>query len=135
MIRNFEAQNPLEEKLLALYRGELRLPDFLQILLDSQIVILLDNDIDPSHPAPDISPLIITCLRGFTAAAAFTSIDRIGPFAAQFPDYRYALVVDALWFLQGTPDTIGFALNPGWQFGMEIPADGLQAFLKKFGAK
>ncbi len=135
MIREFEAKNLLEEKLLALYRGEIKLPDFLRILLDSQIVILLDKDINLSDPAPDIDPLIITSLKGFIAAVAFTSIDRIGPFAAQFPDYRYALVVDALWFLQGTPDTIGFALNPGWQFGMEMPADGLQAFLKKFGAK
>ncbi len=135
MIREFEAKNPLEEKLLPLYRGEIKLPDFLRILLDSQIVILLDKDIDLSDPVPDINPLFITSLQGFTAAAAFTSIERIGPFAAQFPDYRYVLVVDALWFLRGTPDTIGFALNPGWQFGMEMPAEGLQAFLRKFGAK
>jgi hypothetical protein len=135
MIREFEAKNPLEEKLLSLYRNDIKLPDFLRILLDSQIVILLDKDVDLSDPAPDIDPLIITSLQGFTVAATFTSIDRISPFVAQFPDYCYALVVDALWFLQGTPDTIGFALNPGWQYGMEMPADGLQAFLKKFGAK
>ena len=43
MTNEFKPNNPLEEKLLAMYRKEIKIVEFLEILLDSQVIILADR--------------------------------------------------------------------------------------------
>ncbi len=78
------------------------------------------------------NPLAITSRTGFDALAAFTSIERAKKAFFQYPEYGYALVVDTYWFLSGAYANAGFALNPGWAYGFELPPEGLRQLLIRY---
>jgi hypothetical protein len=135
MTSEFKPNNPLEEKLLAMYRKEIKITDFLEILLDSQVVILSDRDVDISGPDMHFNPLAIPSPMGYDVLATFSSIERAQAAVSRYPGYEFALAVDTSWFLLGAYENVGFALNPGWPFGFELPPDGLKQVLIRFGVK
>jgi len=135
MTNEFKPNNLLEEKLLAMYRKEITITDFLEIMLDSQVIILADRDVDITGPDMHFNPLAITSPMGYNVLATFSSVERAQAAVSGYPGYEFALAVDTSWFLQGAYEDVGFALNPGWQFGFELPPDGLQKFLIRFGVK
>jgi hypothetical protein len=69
------------------------------------------------------------------ALATFSSIARAQAAVSKNPAYPYAVAVDTCWFLQRAYENVGFALNPGWPLGFELPPEGLQQFLYRFGVK
>jgi len=72
---------------------------------------------------------------GYDVLATFSSIERAKAALSSYPGYEFALAVDTAWFLGGAYENVGFALNPGWPFGFELPPDGLQQMLVRFGVK
>jgi hypothetical protein len=135
MTSEFKPNNPLEEKLLAMYRKEIKITDFLEILLDSQVIILADRDVDITGPDMLFNPLAITSPMGYNVLATFSSIERAQAAVSRYPEYTFAISVDTSWFLQRAYENVGLALNPGWPFGFELPPDGLQQVLIRFGVK
>ena len=135
MTNEFKPNNPLEEKLLAMYRKEIKIVEFLEILLDSQVIILADRDVDISGPDTHFNPLAISSPLGHDVLATFTSIERAQAAVSRYPGYSCAVAVDTAWFLQRAYENVGFALNPGWPFGFELPPAGLQQMLIRFGVK
>jgi len=128
----FKPNNLLEEKLVAVYKKEINITEFLELLLDSQVVILADRDVDISGPDMHFNPLAITSRMGFDAIAAFTSVERAEKAFTRYPEYGYAVVVDTYWFLSGAYANAGFALNPGWACGFELPPEGLRQLLVRY---
>ena len=135
MTSEFKPNNPLEEKLLALYRKEIRIIEFLELLIESQVVILADRDVDISRPSMYFNPLAITSPMGFDVLVTFSSLERAKAALARYPKYPCAMAVNTKWFLQGAYENAGFALNPGWPFGFELAPEGLQQMLLRFGVK
>jgi hypothetical protein len=135
MMNEFKPNNLLEEKLIAMYRKEIKITEFLEILLESQVIILADRDVDITGPDMHFNPLAITSHMGYDALAAFTSIERAKRAFSEYPEYGFAVAVDTSWFLLGAYENAGFALNPGWPFGFELPPEGLQQLLIRFGVK
>jgi hypothetical protein len=135
MMSEFKPNNPLEEKLLAMYRKEIKITEFIELLLDSQVIILADRDVDISIPDAHFNPLAITSPMGYSVLATFSSIERANAVASRHPDFGYAVAVDTSWFLSKAYENVGFALNPGWPFGFELPPEGLQQMLVRFGVK
>jgi len=135
MQSQFKPNNPLEEKLLAIYRREIQITEFLEILLDSQVVILADRDVDITGPDTHFNPLAIQSPMGYMAVATFSSLERARQAVSRNPDYPHAVAVDTCWFLRRVYENAGFALNPGWPFGFELPPEGLRQFLYRFGVK
>jgi SseB protein N-terminal domain len=135
MTNEFRPNNNLEEKLLALYRKEIKIIEFLELLIDSQVVILADRDVDISRPSMDFNPLAINSPMGFDVLVTFSSLERAKAALAQYPDYPFALAVDTRWFLLGAYKNAGIALNPGWPYGFELPPEGLQQLLVRLGVK
>ncbi len=135
MLSEFKPNNLLEEKLLAMYRKEIKITEFIEILLDSQVIILADRDVDISGPDTHFNPLAITSPMGYSVLATFSSIERAKPLAAGHPDFGYAIAVDTPWFLSRAYENTGFALNPGWPFGFELPPEGMRQMLVRFGVK
>ena len=131
----FTPNNLLEEKLLALYRKEIQIIEFLELMFDSQVIILADRDVDITGPSMDFNPLAITSAMGFDALVTFSSLERAQAAQPDYPDYPYALAVDTKWFLLGAYENAGVALNPGWAFGFELPPEALQQLLVRFGVK
>jgi hypothetical protein len=135
MTTTFEPNNLLEEKLLAMYRKEIRNTEFLNIMLDSQLIILADRDVDISVPDTHFKPLAIPSPMGYNALATFSSIERAQAVSSRYPGYGHAITVDTCWFLLRADENVGFAFNPGWRYGFELSPDGLQQFLIQFGVK
>ncbi len=135
MQNQFKPNNPLEEKLLSMYRREIQITEFLEIMLDSQVVILADRDVDITGPDTHFNPLAIQSPMGYMAVATFSSLERARQAVSRNPDYPHAVAVDTCWFLRRVYENAGFALNPGWPFGFELPPEGLQQFLYRFGVK
>jgi len=135
MTSEFKPNNPLEEKLLAMYRKEIKITEFLEILFDSQVIILSDRDVEISGPDMHFNPLAITSPMGYDVLATFSSIERARAAVSKYPGFEFAVGVDTAWFLRGAYENVGFALNPGWPFGFELPPDGLQQMLIRFGVK
>jgi hypothetical protein len=135
MMSEFKPNNPLEEKLLAMYRKEIKITEFLEILLDSQVIILADRDVDITGPDMHFNPLAIQSQMGYSALATFTSIERAQKAVSRYPDFPFAVAVDTCWFLQRAYENVGFALNPGWPFGFELPPEGLLQVMYRFGVK
>jgi hypothetical protein len=135
MGNEFKPANLLEEKLLALYRKEIQIIEFLELMFDSQVIILADRDVDISGPSMDFNPLAITSPMGFDVLVTFSSLERAKAALAHYPDYPFALAVDTKWFLLGAYENAGVALNPGWAFGFELPPQALQQLLVRFGIK
>ncbi len=135
MTNEFEPANLLEEKLIALYRKEVKITEFLEILLESQVIILADRDVDITGPDMHFNPLAITSPMGYDALALFTSIERAKRAFLRYPGYGFAVAVDTSWFLLGAYENAGFALNPGWPFGFELPPEALQQLLARYGLK
>jgi hypothetical protein len=135
MTNEFEPTNLLEEKLIALYRKEINIAEFLEILLESQVIILADRDVDITGPDMHFNPLAINSPLGFDALALFTSIERAKRSFLRYPGYDFAIAVDTSWFLLGAYENAGIALNPGWPFGFELPPAALQQLLFNYGLK
>lgn len=135
MTNDFKPNNLLEEKLLEMYRKEIKISEFLEILLDSQVIILADRDVDMSGPDTHFNPLAISSPMGCDVLATFSSLERAQPAASRYPGYEFAMAVDTPWFLLRAYENVGFALNPGWAFGFELPPEGLQQMLVRFGVK
>lgn len=135
MTNEFEPVNLLEEKLIALYRKEITIPEFLGILLESQVIILADRDVDITGPDMHFNPLAINSSMGFDALAIFTSLDRAKRAFLRYPGYGFAVAVDTSWFLQGAYENAGIALNPGWPYGFELSPAILQRLLVSHGLK
>lgn len=135
MKHEFRPNNLLEEKLVALYKKELKIIDFLQILFDSQVIILADRDVDISAADRKFNPLAINSPMGFSVLATFSSLERAKNAVARYPGFNHAIAVDTAWFLLGAYKNVGLALNPGWPFGFELPPDALQHLLIRFGVK
>lgn len=135
MTIEFNPNNPLEEQLQAMYKREIKITEFLEILLDSQVIFLADRDVDITGPDTHFNPLAIQSPMGYMAVATFSSIERAQDAVSRNPDYPYAVAVDTCWFLRRVYENAGFALNPGSPFGFELPPEGLQQFLYQFGVK
>ncbi len=135
MTNGFKPNNPLEEKLVALYRKQITIIDFLGILIDSKLAIPSDRDADITAPDMNFKPLVITSAMGFNVLVAFTSLELAKGASSMYPDYGFTAEVDADRFLLEAPENVGLALNPGWHMGFELPPDGLQQILYRFGVK
>lgn len=135
MTTAFRPNNLLEEKLLAMYRKEIKIHEFLEILLESQVVILADRDVDITTDDAHFNPLAISSPMNYNVLATFSSLERAQAAASRYPEYSFAIAVDTSWFLQRAYDNVGFALNPGWPYGFELPPEALQQMLIRFGVK
>lgn len=135
MTNEFKPNNLLEEKLLAMYKKEIKITEFLELLLDSQVIILADRDVDISGADMHFNPLAIPSPMGYEVLATFSSFERAKKAVSEYPEYSFAIAVDTSWFLSGAYENVGFALNPGWPFGFELPPDGMKQMLVRFGGK
>jgi hypothetical protein len=129
----FEPLNDLEQELVRCQQGHIDLPLFLQVLLASQIYVLLDREITETNPHLTAPPLMLTSPAGYPVFALFTSADRATSLAQRFPTFSYGLLVDARWLLSVLASTAGLVLNPGWSAGLEMPPERFARLKRDFG--
>jgi hypothetical protein len=115
--------NTFEEVLFAVIRRQRGLAELLDILLDSEVVILLDKD-----PGPDdllegrALPLVLGNPHGLPVLAAFSAPERSVAMALEFPTFGFALPVQFRELLKVVRPGVGLVINPGTNLGFEMPA-------------
>lgn len=121
MSEQFEPVNVLEFFLLQAQRGRAPTSDFLDHLLVSQVVVLIDEDPGPSGVSEKgISPMILSKASGSQFMAMFTAIERVGHWPEQLPQFKFLLGTTFQWLLQGMSKNLGIVLNPGNSVGAEL---------------
>ncbi|MCK2035332.1 SseB family protein [Microbacterium sp. SSW1-49] len=88
-------------------------------------VLLLNEGEPPESDFPD-APLIVDGPRG-RLLAVFTHPDQFGRFAPE----RVPVLVPAFELLRRVPEFAGLVVNPGSPIGLEVPAEGLRAFVTR----
>lgn len=123
---SFDPHNPVEERLVAVHRGEAEPEDFVMQLLAEQLFMPVrdeKNDIAGFQRSTRAEPLVIEDEDGERVLVLFTSPERAKPFVEHFPDFKGGLLTEFSWLLRRLDGGIPIALNPGWEIGMDFDAD------------
>lgn len=118
--QNFTSQNALEECLVQAQAGEVSVGEFLELLLVSNVVVLLDNEIKGDTWNNSSRPLILRSPTGRDVLALFSSLDRATPWSARMPEYKFALEAPFAWIIKSVGAQLGIVMNPGHPVGVEI---------------
>lgn len=128
-----EPTNALERRLLAAQKGEAPIGDFLERLVDAEVVLLSKRDVVETRDPGDIPALVIPGGEdGGEMLAVFTSPQLAYRVAETYPEYRYGVRTEFLWVLAHTAPGLGVAINPGWTLGMKIPSYGLLRLRERY---
>lgn len=104
--------------------GKLSPETVLWVIAASDVVLL--NEAEPSAAAFPDAPLVLARDDG-RFLPIFTHQDQFGTLAGG----RVPVLVPAFELLRRVPEDVGLVVNPGNQLGMELPADGLRAFVSR----
>ncbi|HMH68820.1 MAG TPA: SseB family protein [Pinirhizobacter sp.] len=119
--QSFTSQNTLEECLVRTQAGKTSVDEFTEVLLESKVVVLLDNEIKGETWDNSSQPLVLKSPRGGDVLALFTSLDRATPWCKQVPKYVFALEVAFAWIIKSVGgQKMGVVLNPGHPVGVEL---------------
>jgi len=121
--QTFVSHNVLETSLLSAQSGQLEVGVFLNMLMDSQVFILLDKEVVGTTWDNSVTPLILTNKAGTAVMAMFSAPERSTPWSSRNPTYGYGLLVAFEWIIKGLGSGMGVVLNPGHPVGLEITPD------------
>ena len=116
-------ENDLERALLAFLKGQVPIEGFLEVLIASQVFVLVKGS-GPEPPAM-IQPLILEGQGGSPAACIFTSSKRATPIQKRLPLYGMGIQTDFRAFVKFVPATLGLLINPGTVFSTEADSVGV----------
>lgn len=114
----------LERAIAQGQEGRLDSGTVLWVIAAGQILLLNEGE-PPESDFPD-APLIVDGPRG-RFLAVFTHPDQFGRFSAE----RVPVLVPAFELLRRVPGSVGLVVNPGNALGLEVPAEGLRAFVAR----
>ncbi|MBB1089312.1 SseB family protein [Lysobacter sp. SG-8] len=122
----FVPANDLEALLLQAQLGRVPASEFLDALLSSQVVVLLDKDPGPSGVWDNsASPLVLSNSSGSPVLAMFTAAERSTPWHKQLPRFEFGLLVQFQWLLRGIASNVGIVINPGHPVGLELAPEAV----------
>lgn len=128
-----EPGNALERQLLAVQQGEVDAGEFLEQLVDAEVILLSKREVVETKRPDDIPALVVPAGEdGADMLAVFTSPRLAHRVAQTYPEYRYGVRTDFIWVLAHTAPGLGVAVNPGWTLGMKIPSYGLLRLRERY---
>ena len=116
----------LEEALDEARAGKKPVPDFLRLLVASDLAVPSGGEVKPDGEG--FQPLLFN-VKGGQMVACFTRRERIGVFAETAP---YALMLNGGEFLRRVPKGYGLVINPGQRLGFEVSPQGLPKIVADF---
>lgn len=126
MTEAFVPVNDLERLLADARAGVAAVPAFLDQLARSQVVLLVDKEVDGENWDNSANLLIIRTPDDGPGLCVFTSVERATVWLQRFPAFEYALQTDFAWVLNGVQASTSILINPGWNEGLIIPPEGVQ---------
>lgn len=132
----FKPLNDLERALVAVQKGQISTPRFMDKLLASQILILIDKEVGDDGIWDDgTSPLVVFDAQDKPLLAMFTAPERTGEWPKLQPQFSFGLIVDFAWMLRGVAAEVGIVVNPGLNVGFEMPASGVSQLKQRLQKK
>ena len=126
---DFQPHNDLEERLVSAQEGRLDPNAFMEHLLESQLFLPVEDDssgIQGFQKASRAQPLTLETEDGLQVLVLFTSPERAKPFLVDFPAFQGGLLAEFGWVLERVGSGVGIAINPGWEFGMDLDPDTVE---------
>lgn len=118
--------NDLERILEQAHQGVVPVEAFLNALVKERVYMLIDKEIPAGGKWDNsIRPMVLTNLEGAPLFALFTAPERAEVWPERFEEFQYQVQIDFLWLLERMAPSAGLVVNPGWQLGMELSAQGL----------
>jgi hypothetical protein len=126
-LRTLTPENALEEVLCAARDGRQAIEEFVERVLQSQLFM-------PSESEPEVimggggtgfRP-IVAMVGSDAVVVACTAGSRTSTLINL--DLRSGMLVDATWVLRMLRDRTGLWINPGWDAGLMMPAEGMRRF-------
>lgn len=128
----FTPFNQLERDLLACHQGEMEVPEFIERLIASNVVVLMPKEQPQGLHHLVANPLALDSPAGYPALVAFTSPLRGAPMALKHPQFSHGLLCETRWLLRAIDPVVGLALNPYCNVGLEIPPDALAELMHEY---
>ncbi|WP_168798483.1 SseB family protein [Herbaspirillum sp. ST 5-3] len=127
MPAEFKPINELEDCLVQAQEGKVSPSVFMDKLWTSQVLTLIDKDIDPAGVWDNTaSPLILANRNGDSVMALFTALERSVEWPKRFPQFCFALLTNFSWLIKGVAPGVGIVVNPGSPAGLELSAERVQ---------
>jgi hypothetical protein len=105
---------------------QLTLPNFIRMLIDSDIAVPSGSEVLPDGSG--FQPLLFD-KSGTKMVSCFTSKERVAEFIDLAP---YCLVMDGGEFLRRIPPEYGLVINPGQPVGFDVTPQGLAKIVRDF---
>ncbi len=123
----FVPVNELETRLQAFVTGNAAFEAFLELLLRSQVFVLIKGDPEAVTKDTPIAPLVLIASTGFPALCIFTSPDRALRVQKKHNAFAGGMLVEFRWVLESAPEGLGLLVNPEWEATVEQPPYGFAA--------
>jgi [ribosomal protein S5]-alanine N-acetyltransferase len=120
-LRAFAPANDLEKALIAAQHGRMPMLEFMDALIRSNVVVLVDRE--PTQG--EATPMALTNQAGEPVLAVFTAAQRCGEWTRREPQFGVVLHTEFRSLLQGMAPGVGLVVNPGLKEGLEMPAAGV----------
>lgn len=125
-MESFSPINELERALLDAQERRWSVTQFVETLLSSRAVVLLDRAPGPGDTWDNsATPLVLSGSAGVSMLVVFTSPERSVGWPARFPQFAFGLLVEFRWLFQGVTPGVGVVINPGSPVGLEFPPSGV----------
>ncbi len=126
---SFTAENELEKKLILAQNGELDGETFLKEMLAMQVFMPIrdKHGIAGFQDSKQATPLSFKNEDGTEMVILFSSPERAKEFVKDYPGYDGGLLEDFRWVIERIGGAYGVILNPGFEVGLELEANMLEA--------
>ena len=123
----FVPGNRLEEMLMDAQRRDMEPVAFMRELVNSRVHILVDQELAESEDPGGAKPLLLETPDGRVLMAAFSTVERAAPMTQQNPEFSFTVEVDFAWVVAVVAREMGIVLNPGSDYGFEMPPESIAA--------
>ena len=130
-VAELEPNSDLEKALVAAQDGESSTAEFLHLLVDSDVFILLSQQKQEEEDDANIQPLVLEGPDKTPMLAMFTLSERSSPLTKEFPDYTHPYEVEFSWIVANASEGMGLVINPGWSYAASLPPEALAQLRNK----
>lgn len=121
---DFTPLNALEAALQQAQAGETQPSELFAALHGAQVFVLVDRELGPGGAwTEDTSLLVLQGPSGAPVVAVFSAPERAKDWPERAPAFRWGLLVDFRWLLQGVSPQAGIVVNPDCEVGVELTTD------------
>jgi len=121
----FEPRNDLEQALVEAQEGRIPGDEVMRFLLTQQVFMPVEDreSIGGFQMSTRADPLAIHSEEGYKVLVLFSSPERARGFVQDFPAFKGGILAEFKGVLEKMGVGYGIALNPGWEFGIDMEPD------------